>query len=356
MASPASADDWGCIDNWWASFKRNQPIQLVPSAIRALPDVDWHRYWSTVVPFWSAFEADHEMLLTNSSIQKLSNRAETDAWIAVDDLWNSYADEKRDDLVELEEMMAKLGEIWGQGASQFSDDPLAVNWKSESQYNGPLRTTINEEDWSQWLAHLLRTSSGPFPHELLGTPNRPPTKVRREVVFFGDSSSRRVDILVEYEDIGVSIEVKKGDKHYRKTPETAGLIEENDRRDWSHVLLLQKDKLQRLRQTFDDDLEQTQSDLFRIRSDCSADIDVRYWQDVSRILRQLLLGGREPGSHWKASAYLFITLIEQRILGLHSFSFVERGGTTDIHRLVVANPSVQTEYLRGVLDEDTNHE
>lgn len=364
MLSPVSVDDWSTVDIWWGDFKDSRSQILAPSAISKMPGVATGQHWGSVDDLWNAFEADHETVFADSAVRGILDDTAADAWNGVDEFWDSYAAQQRADLRELQEVMAAVRAAWRNGASRFDDDPLTTNWRSESQYEGPLRTSVNEEDWSQWLAHLLRTSSGAFAHELLGVPNRPPTTVRREVVFFGDDTRRRVDILVEYEDRGVSIEVKRGDEHYWKTPETAGLVEQADVRDWSHVLLLQEKQRSRLQQTFGSDLKRTKNGSMRIRSGQSNDIDVRYWRDVSRVLRRILMAGREPDSHWEASAYLFITLIEQRILGLHSFSFVdpttadgiESARTADIQRLVVADPIAQIEYLESVLQEDDNHE
>jgi hypothetical protein len=364
MLSPVSADDWPSVNSWWGSFKHDRSLIFAPPSISDIPDEAKTRHWMSIDSLWNAFEANIQLLFTEENIQDLSTRPEVDAWRSIDDLWTSYAEQQHDDLAELQELMTDLREIWTNEVSQFDEDPLTTNWGSTSQYEGPLRTTINEEDWSQWLAHLLRTSSGAFPHELLGTPNRSPVSVRREIVFFGEDTNRRVDILVEYEDVGVSIEVKQGDENYGKTPETAGLIEQNDHRKWSHILLLQKSKLPRLQQTFCDDLDRPEGGSPKIQSNQSADINVQYWQDVSRVLRWTLIEDRESDSHWKASAYLFITLIEQRILDLHPFSFVnpdnQSGSDTalgsDVHRLIAAEPNAQINYLRGVLHENTKYE
>jgi hypothetical protein len=359
-----SAGDWGEIDRWWDSFERGRPLMFAPAAVRTIPGGETGHHWEQVDRFWEGFEADHELLLAETPIRSLAEDSTSDAWATVDEFWDSYAATQQADLRELQELMADLRDVWADGESRFDADPLSTNRRPESQYEGPLRTTINEEDWSQWLAHLLRTSSGPFVSELLGMPARPPSSVRREVVFFGDEVQRRVDILVESEDRGVSIEVKQGDEHYGKTPETAGLIEQHDRRDWSHVLLLQQNQLPRLERTFRDHLEDTEATHPTIRSDRSADIAVQFWRDVSRVLRRLLIDGREPDSHWEASAYLLITLIEQRVLGLHSFSFVESRSAglgspapaTDIHQFIIADPEEQIEYLHSILQEESNHE
>ncbi|EJN59705.1 hypothetical protein HSB1_18630 [Halogranum salarium B-1] len=322
------------------------------------------RNWEDVDYFWDGFKTDHELLFVEQQIRELERTSNEDAWGAIDELWDSYAEHQQTELKELQELMETLGAVWSDEGSQFDSDPLTTNWRPESKYEGPLRTTVNEEDWSQWLAHLLRTSTGSFSQALLGTPNRSPDRVRREVVFSDGQFTRRIDILVEYEDTAVSMEVKNGDTNYGKTPQTAGLVERDDTRDWSHILLLQENKLQRLRQSFGETLDESTERRPTIQSEGYPDIDVRCWKDVSRLLRQMLLDDREPGSHWAASAYLFITLIEQRILELHSFAFVsspsvtdsDTTATTDLHRLVAVEPAAQINYIRFLLQKDYTHE
>lgn len=393
MPLAVSDGDWKDVDSWWGCFSENERFMFAAPHTRAIDETWKERNWGSVDTLWEAFEADRDLLLADRRVRTLQDEGNCEAWDTVDEFWEGYAADQREDIAELRRLVKALGEAWRDGSSQFNSDPLTTNWRPESKYEGPLRTTSDEEDWSQWLAHLLRTSSGAFAHELLGTPDRSPVTVRREVVFFGERSNRRADILVEYEDVAVSIEVKNGDEHYGKTPHTAGLIERHDDRDWSHILLLQKRKLPRLQQTFGDELDLSDEDNPTIRSDQSGNIEVRFWQDVSRSLRWMLLDGCEPNSHWEASAYLFITLIEQRLLGFHSSSFVdpttttestnsadvrqagsttdptpnlERGGDTgvvddgvgamDLHRLVAADLDSQVAYLRAVLNEDSTHE
>lgn len=43
----------------------------------------------------------------------------------------------------------------------------------------------------------------------------------------------------------------------------------------------------------------------------------------------MLVDRCEGDSHWEASAYLFVTLIEQRVLEFHSFDFVDPTVDTD---------------------------
>jgi hypothetical protein len=173
-----------------------------------------------------------------------------------------------------------------------------------------------------------------------------------------------VDILVEYAGTAVSIEVKTGDEHYGKTPHTAELVERHDDRDWSHVLLIQRSKHSQLQYTFGDELEQPIDERPVIRAGDSPEVTVQFWEDVSRVLRQLLIEGRESNSHWQASAYLFVTLIEQRLLGFHPVSDLRtaEAGTdgrvagTDLHQLAAVDPTAQIKYLRRVLTEEDTYE
>lgn len=386
MSPSVSDESWLTIDDWWGSFKRNRPLILEPPHIRELETTQMEWRWGEIDNLWETFEGDHEIIFTGEQTRALDNHWKEAAWGEVDDFWDSYIQEQWTEIAELQVLLSSLDDVWSDGASSFNDDPLAANSRPEGRFEGPLRPSADEEDWSQWLAHLLRTSNGAFVRDFLGSPNRPPDSVRREVVFFDEESNRRVDILVEYEETAVSIEVKKGDKHYGKTPHTAYLTERHDPRTWSHILLLQKDNLPWLRYSFDGRLDDTEEHNLTIRSEQYPDIEVRYWQDVSRSLRRILVNGGEPDSHWEASAYLFITLIEQRLLGFRSQPFPgpnpatnasntvtgdtgsESGKTadtpgseafaskTELLPLVTSDPAAQIEYLQSVLREDYDHE
>ena len=392
MAPSVSVEDWSVVDGWWGLFKQERQFILAAAHFRQMERTWKKRNWESVDDLWEAFKTDRELLLDKRYIRALADVWKADAWTPVDDFWDSYAEQQQAGLIELRKKMKELKEVWAGGASHLDDDPLTTNWRPESRYEGPMRTTVNEEDWSQWLAHLLRTSTGAFARKLLGVSDEPPGGVQCEVVFFGKNSARRADILIEYENTAVSIEVKIGDEQYKKTLHTAELIERHDNRDWSHILLLPKDQLPRLRQTFNEEIDSTQEGAPTIQSDQSADIAVSYWEDVSRALRRTLLDGSEPHSHWEASAYLFITLIEQRILEFYPFSALnlatiserataadfetttpesdaaldpepaaettESGGRnvpTDLLRLVAFDPTAQINYLKSILDENTTH-
>lgn len=322
-----------------------------------------HSDWTTIDTFWEGFESDYEPIFASTSLRDLPASSVADEWLIVDTYWDGYVAHQVPKHDQLEDLVTAVRDRWNDPASVFDTDPLSANWGSGSTHEGPLRTTCDEEDWSQWLAHLLRTSTGPFVEALVGLPNTPPERVRREVVFSDSTSTRRIDILVEYPETAVSIEVKNGDSNYRKTPETAGLIEREGNRKWTHILLLQKANQPRLHRTFGDDLITGEQTRPTIQSGDRPPVEVRYWEDVSHTLRWMLTAGHEPDSHWQASAYLFITLIEQRILDLHSIEHItskEDGDSTsssrELSRLVAVTPERQINYLRTLLAEEPIHE
>lgn len=364
MSLPASVDDWSETDRWWDAFTSDRQIILAAEQVRRVDDAWKQRHWGSIDQFWDGFEADHELHSTDRFTQRLDQGSKSTAWEEIDSFWASYVADHQSELAELRRLLGAVSDMWEDGASPFDDEPLAADWRSQSSFEGPLRRAVDEEDWSHWLAHLLRQSTGAFPAALLGTPERAPDRVRREVVFHGDRSDRRVDILVEYAGTAVSIEVKTGDEQYGKTPHTAGLVERHDDRDWSHVLLIQRSKHSQLQYTFGDELAQPIDERPVIRAGESPEVTVRFWQDVSRVLRRLLVQGQESDSHWQASAYLFVTLIEQRLLGFHPVSDLrpaeagagDRIAGTDLHQLTGVDPTAQIKYLRRVLTEEDTHE
>ena len=319
--------DWEAIDEFWAGFTTDHEALFIPSATRVLPDISVAEEWDTVDTFWDGYVADHAP-----------------------------------DLELLETLLATVCSQWQTPSGAFSSDPLTADWGPTSSQDGPLRPTSHEEEWSQWLAHLLRTSSGPFISELLGLPNRPAQTVRREIEFSDADSTRRIDILVEYPDTAASIEVKNGDRHLTKTPETARLIEQSTTWSWTHILLLQRENQRRLHRTFGEAVTSDAESRPTIENQDTPAVDVRYWDDVSRTLRRMLTEGLEADTHWQASAYLFITLIEQRILTLESMDLLDSQLATDsagsqtLHRLIATDPEQQIQYLQTLIAEDSTHE
>lgn len=90
------------------------------------------------------------------------------------------------------------------------------------------------------------------------------------------------------------------------------MIELEFREEWHHVFLLPVSKREALRQSFEGQLLET-DDGTKIWSERSTDIEVIYWLDVGRAIRETLLSDINGDAHWEASAYLFCTLIEQKL-------------------------------------------
>lgn len=285
-------------------------------------------------------------------------------WQATDEWWEDYVADQEDDLNQLRGIIREFDRMWERSTCAFDRDPLVEDWTKKHPQAGPLRTN-QEENWSQWLAHLLRDSSGEWTANLFGSRfDKAPSHVRCERAFHDDElHDRRVDILAEFAEQGLTIEVKVGDEHYEKTPQTAYITEKHYQRDldWSHYLLLPEDKQLALRNAFGTRLKEAENDRKTIATDCPRECDVTVitWSDIARSLRWTLLNGRETNTHWAASAYLFTTLIEEQILQFYSLPGLEKYqdvsfGISDIDRLQSITPEDQITYFDTLLEEITN--
>lgn len=124
---------------------------------------------------------------------------------------------------------------------------MGADLTKERFERAPLQPGV-EASWSRWLARLLQPSKA-LGTELfnLAVERAPSEVIREDHLPKQDGSFRRPDILLCHENRGVSIEVKMGDENYQKTAETARLVERHyDDRECTHVLLLPKQKRQRL--------------------------------------------------------------------------------------------------------------
>jgi len=284
-------------------------------------------------------------------------KEKSEEWLDIDPWWNVYAEDQQKELDELHELMQQLSKQWKQSDCLFDQDPLAEDWSEESRKTGPIRPGL-EENWSYWLTHLFRTSTGDFTEDLFGDRfDAKPEKVQCELVFYDEEGKdRRADILLKYERKGISIEVKIGDTNYGKTPQTAHLIEKEDERDWDHHILVPKSKISIMRDILGSNYRDEGDSLPIISSERYPDIDVIYWWDVSRALRRTLLYGENENPHWQSSAYLFIDLIEQKISKIYNKNFVDRNVVkereptfSDIKRISSIETQDQIEYFEEVL-------
>lgn len=279
-------------------------------------------------------------------------------WSDADTWWDEYVQSQLRDLETIGELIDAVSSQWAGNASVFTQDPLEESWRSGQQMVGPLRTN-QEENWSQWLAHLIRSSDGAFMQDLFGSPEQPASAVRREVhVSSREHHDRRVDIFVEGPDRCVSIEVKIGDENYEKTPEAAYLAETNLTAcsTWNHYLLVPESKGPQLADAFNSDLKTFADARPTIVSEEFVDVAVLYWNDVAHALRDAITD--ETAEHWEASAFSFITLIEQKIADFHSQHSVKRrtDGSTiiDIPNSDGLDLDDQITYLTDLTDGGEN--
>lgn len=244
-------------------------------------------------------------------------------WVAVDAIVSAAhgsvaADHKASSLWEKE---------WDARLAEFGGDSSVVDWSTFR----PLRLS-REEDWSDWLDHLLRTSdSGIFasslfqPTTLLPEDFRTP-RARREV-FAGDY---RADLVIDW--VGGStthLEVKIGVKHFEKTFPTAQALRQKDARlastkTWSDFILLPSEN--------EEDWQvcaEKMASMYDIR------ISPLTWDDVARSLRKALWCGAGERALWRAWAYAFLGAIEQLILRL-PIRTASVSNTTPLHYLLAA--------------------
>jgi len=219
--------------------------------------------------------------------------------------WNLFNgfEEKYSIMIEkkykvLDELIAK----WNKILPELGGDPLNQDWMEFR----PLRLT-REEDWSDWLSHLIQTSSTGFFSKMVffgldqyDDNTISPVKVEREV----SRGGYRADIVISWDDGSYShMEIKIGDENLIKTYATGMEIMGSypagpDR--WTHHILLLPDQLEHWRS-----LENIE--------DNKIHIDVLTWNDICISLRKALLTD-EP-MVWKVWAYSFLGAIEQKLLG-----------------------------------------
>lgn len=358
-----SEREWATINDWWDTLVDTQSLVRTPKTARLLDDRWWDSTWAEEDRWWETYLETHSMAHVSRRTMSLDSGWTDGEWSDLDPWWDTYGDATATEVAELQVVLEEVTNQWAQSESRFDDDPLAVNWTSATEMAGPLRPN-QEENWSQWLAHLLRSSTGPFLVTLFGKQfDTQPEHVRREIHLPDPSDSDRyADILVFDKTRGISIEVKKGDEHYGKTAHTAGLVESQYSREWTHYLLLPRFKIPALRADSETTIVDPDDGRPRIKSEQSNDIETLYWEDVSSALRRLLLTDREANPHWDASAYLFCSLIEQHILQFNPRPLVEQraSGNPVLHRLeslsvAIGDVEEQIQYLTSIQVDD-NHE
>ena len=193
---------------------------------------------------------------------------------------------------------------WDSIFAALGKDPTHQNWDRFR----PLRLT-REEDWADWLAHLIQTStSGNFSSYLLQIKNvsdySNPVKVIREDMH----RKYRADLIIEWRKQKFThIEVKIGDMNLSKTFPTSKVFREKYRvkkEDWSNFILLLSEQILEWNNIANSTISNTI-------------INPISWEDVCIALRKAML--QEESITWKVWAYTFLGAIEQLIIGYKGY-------------------------------------
>ena len=214
------------------------------------------------------------------------------------------------DIAQLSEWLndsdARLAELGG--------DPLRDAWSTFR----PLRLS-REEDWSDWLAHLIQTSrtgvfwSAALQHQLPGRTFASPRVVRREWTLPG---GYRADLGIELQDgnAWIHLEVKIGDDDLKKTISTGEAMRTRVGFAIVHDVLLLPADDRPLWNTVIEDLAKMDDQVEKTLSLASAVIVID-WHDVARGLRSALCESGETLG-WRVLARVFCGAVEQLLIGL----------------------------------------
>lgn len=209
---------------------------------------------------------------------------------------------------------------WDERLCDLGGDPAREDWSTFR----PLRLG-REEDWSDWLGHLLATAkSGRFPARLFSENPSDAERwkvkeARREVV----ADEYRADLVVQFvNDDWAHLEVKVGDLNLAKTPATGDA--------------LQRYQLKKVRDNFlllpEENISAWREELPRLGENAE-NIRILTWHDVARALR---LSVAEAGSEclvWRAWAVTFLGAVEQVLLKYPPVTTTSRPSAADLARL-----------------------
>lgn len=310
--------------------------------------------WLEIDPWWETYVTTYSPVRIDREVLILDRRWDESLVSSLDPWWTEFERDQERHLRKLRGLFHELDRLWEESRSQINTDPLAVDWQSSVPMHGPLRPNV-EENWSQWLGHLLRSSTilvqSAFGVDVDSLPHR----VHREEILSNPSGhNRRPDILAQYNGIGVHIEVKIDDINYRKVAHTARLVERYyPDLHWHHLLLIPGRNDWILDTTFDEDELAIEDEWLTIRIDEHPMVRVSYWEDVGKAIRLLLLENGFSGDHLRSSAFVFCTLIEQKILRYILRPSIE---TTSVIWYLSSGGDIdqQLSYLREFVKESSN--
>lgn len=243
----------------------------------------------------------------STSVAKTRQVSEMPDWDSADEISGALQKAAVQIQGRLENTLAR----WDIKLGQLGGDPQRREW----QHFRPLRLR-REEDWSDWLAHLLATSkSGQLGYKLFreivdskrqSDFSRP--EVEREVVV----GNRRADIvLVTGDRVGIHVEVKIWDRQFEKTGETSALVADTfvPTRGrvmvWHNVLLVPEDLKE------GEVLDEYHT---------GVEIKPMVWAHVASSIRAVLAGADSDAEDisWRVWAWSFVGCIEQKILGFNA--------------------------------------
>lgn len=354
MRTEVEATDWSEIDSWWLAYGQSRSVAQRYGSGRALAAAGMAEHWGEVDTWWESYADSSDSIRAGASALGTGTERSTDWWAQLDPWWNAYAAIGNETADEIVELLKESNEAWRRSEAPFETDPLAADLTQERLARGPLQPT-NEVEWSRWLAQLLRPS-GALTRELFDLlVDAPPEEVVREDQLSKradeEGSFRKPDILVFHSDHGVSIEVKLDDEHYRKTAETAALVERHyDVHDWTHVLLLPERKRQRLDTIVEQPVSSSSDGRLQVEWETPGPVAVVHWRDVTAALRSLLRRGDIVDDHWAANAYLFCAVAEQQLLGFEPLSSVKR-----LAEPTNAADAIRPTRITGTLEEQLRY-
>lgn len=359
MSEEAGAHQWPTLDQWWDSYVELESSLLTTPTFVSIEPQRMTGKHKEIDPWWDEY-VDLGAVL-NDPPNFIVDQLMADYWADLEPWWETYIEARADDIADLESAFAESDALWEQRGRPFDADPLSTDLKQRVRAGDPINPG-KEVDWSDWLAQLLRADSGEFHSELFGRAfSAPSRRVEREAYLpVPTGIDRYADILSLHESGGISIEVKIGDKNLGKTTDTTALVEDQRYGDWHHYLLLPKDDLWAVNESFDEEMVADDGDRVVIHSEKSDNITLLYWSDVSRALRTVLLKENKQDSHWSASAFLFCAQIERERLGFTPEPVIEQMGTGSNRvqsfesvSVVIDDIETQVEYLTE-FTEDTN--
>jgi hypothetical protein len=223
-----------------------------------------------------------------------------DEWLALrpDASWSAidgFLAEAEIILIDLRERLRRLLSYWDSALAPLGGDPCRADW---TRFR-PLRLG-REEDWSDWLAHLLETQRGSLAAELFGKDGEIVLGCKREDPT--NDRERRVDLIMKWgSEKSTQVEVKVRDRNYEKTFDTAGRLERERGGSWTHFILLPESDLA------------AWLSVAKLQPEGSPRVVAKTWTDVAISLRRVLQKGCGD-LRWQAWGYGFCGAVEQTLL------------------------------------------